>query len=224
MIKFKFDMSRLEKAIRELRPLVNKTKADLVEQAAKGFVKTVVAVTPPASKGVSGPKARAQGQAAIKGDLAKIMIAARKRDLDTRSGAASPEELHRRFRDKHTGRINSRGLRQPYRVPKAALAELQRRLLAQIGWLAAGWNRAALKLGVRLPPWVSRHGAGQGSIDVTRTGSKFRITVANEVRFVGNVKGFASRIQRAINYQANAMRRQAEYLMKKTIRKTGWKG
>ena len=216
MIKFRFDMSRLENSIRELRPLVNKTKADLVKQAAKGFVKTVVAVTPPASKGVSGSKAKAQGEAAIKGDLAKIMAAAaRKRDLDTRQGAASPEELYRRFRDKHTGRINPRGLRQPYRVPKAALAALQRRLLAEVGWLAAGWNQAARKLGVRLPAWVSRHGSGQGSVDVTRTGSKFRITIANEVRFVGNVKGFGGRIQAAINYQANAMRRQAEYLMKK---------
>ena len=224
MIKFRFDMSRLERSIRDLRPLVNKTKAQLVEQAAKGFVKTVVAVTPPASKGKTGAKAKAQGEAAIKGDLAKIMAAAaRKRDLDTRSGAASPEELYRRFRDKHTGRINPKGLRQPYRVPKAALAALQRRLLAEVGWLAAGWNQAARKLGVRLPAWVNRHGTGQGSVDVTRSGSRFRITVANEVRFVGNVKGFRGRIQAAINYQANAMRRQAEYLMKKAMRKAGWK-
>lgn len=187
-------------------------------------MKTVVSVTLPGSKGVSGSKAKAQGETAIKGDLAKIMAAAaRKRDLDARSGSASPEELYRRFRDKRTGRINPRSMRQPYRVQKAALAALQRRLLADVGWLAAGWNQAARKLGVRLPAWVSRHGTGRGSVGVSRTGSIFRITIVNEVRFVGGVKGFSSRIQSAINYQANAMRRKAEYLLKKSIRKAGWK-
>lgn len=223
-VKFKFDMSGLQRAIKELRPQVQKTKAELVEQAAKGFVKNVVAITPPSSKGVSGSKAKQQGEQAIKSDLARIMVAAaRKRDRDTRSAAASPEELHRRFRDKRTGRINPGSLKSPYRVPKSELLALQRRLLKEVGWLSAGWNEAARKLGVRLPAWVSRHGSGRGSVSITRTGAMFRITIANEVGFVGSVKGFSRRIQGAINLQANAMRRQAEYLMKKGIRKAGFK-
>lgn len=221
---FKFDMSGLKRAVRDLRPMVNKTKSELVEQAAKGFVKNVVAITPPASKGVTGSKAKQQGETAIKVDIARIMVAAaRKRDLDTRMGAASPEELYRRFRDKRTGRINPKSLKQPYRVAKSGLNALLRTLLEEVGWLAAGWNEAARKLGVRLPAWVSRHGTGKGSVSVTRSGSVFRITIANEVSFVGNVKGFASRVQGAVNLQANAMRRKAEYLMKKDIRKAGFK-
>lgn len=61
---------------------------------------------------------------------------------------------------------------------------------------------------------------GKGSINITRAGSKFRITIANEVRFVGNVKGFAGRIQSAINHQANAMRRLADYLLRKALKKS----
>lgn len=223
-VKFKFDMSRLQRAIKDLRPQVQKTNAELVEQAAKGFVKNVVAITPPASKGVTGSKAKQQGEQAIKSDLARIMVAvARKRERDTRSAAATPEQLYRRFRDKRTGRINPGSLKRPYRIPKSELLALQRRLLKEVGWLAAGWNEAARKLGVRLPAWVSRHGTGKGSAVITRNGSVFRITVANEVSFVGNVKGFARRVQGAINLQANAMRRQAEHLMKKGIRKAGFK-
>jgi hypothetical protein len=223
-VKFKFDMSRLQRAIKDLRPQVQKTRAELVEQAAKGFVKNVVAITPPASKGVSGSKAKQQGDQAIKSDLARIMVAAaRKKDRDTRQAAASPEELYRRFRDKRTGRINPKSIKHPYRVPKAELLALQRRLLKEVGWLAAGWNEAAHKLGVRLPAWVGRHGTGKGSVVITRSGAVFRITVANEVSFVGNVKGFTRRVQSAINLQANAMRRQAEHLMKKGIRKAGFK-
>ena len=135
-VKFKFDMSGLQRAIKDLRPQVQKSKAELVEQAAKGFVKNVVAITPPASKGVSGSKAKQQGEQAIKSDLARIMVAAaRKRDRDTRSATASPEELHRRFRDRRTGRINPGGLKSPYRVPKSDLLALQRRLLKEVGWL-----------------------------------------------------------------------------------------
>lgn len=223
-VKFKFDTSGLQRAIKDLRPHAQKTRAELVEDAAKGFVKKVVAITPPASKGVSGSKARQQGDQAIKSDLARIMVAAaRKSERDTRAAAASPEELHRRFRDKRTGRVNPGALKRPYRVGKSELLALQRRLLKEVGWLAAGWNEAALKLGVRLPAWVTRHGTGKGSIAITQSGSLFRITIANEVGFVGNVKGFSRRIQSAINLQANAMRRQAEHLLKKGIRKAGFK-
>lgn len=223
-VKFKFDMRRLEKAIKDLRPHVRKTRAELVEDAAKGFVKKVVAITPPASKGVSGSKAKQQGDQAIKSDLARIMVAAaRKADRDTRKATALPEDLYKRFRDKRTGRVNPGALKRPYRVGKSELLALQRRLLKEVGWLAAGWNEAAKKLGVRLPAWVARHGSGRGSIGITSGGSRFRITIANEVGFVGNVKGFSRRIQSAINLQANAMKRQADHLLKKGIRKAGWK-
>ena len=224
-VKFQFDMSGLRRAIKALQPQVQKTKSELVEQAAKGFVKNVVAITPPASKGVSGSKAKQQGEQAIKSDLARIMVAtARKKDRDARAAVASPEELHRRFRDKRTGRVNPGGLKSPYRVSKSELLALQRRLLKEVGWLSAGWNEGALKLGVRLPAWVSRHGSGRGSVSIINSGATFRITIANEVGFVGSVKGFSRRVQSAIDLQANAMRRQAEHLMKKGIRKAGFKG
>jgi len=110
-----------------------------------------------------------------------------------------------------------------YRVGKSELLALQRRLLKEVGWLAAGWNEAAKKLGVRLPAWVARHGSGRGSIGITTGATRFRIAIANEVGFVGNVKGFSRRIQGAINLQASAMKRQAEHLLKKSIRKAGFK-
>jgi len=37
------------------------------------------------------------------------------------------------------------------------------------------------------------------------------------------MKGFSRRVQAAIDLQANAMRRQTEYLMKKGFRKAGFK-
>lgn len=66
-------------------------------------------------------------------------------------------------------------------------------------------------------------GTGRSSIAITRSDAMFRITIANKVGFVGSVKGFSRRIQGAINLQANAMHRQAAHLLKKGIRKAGFK-
>ena len=53
---------------------------------------------------------------------------------------------------------------------------------------------------------------------------RFRIEIGNTVPFIGNVKDLDRRIQAAIDYQANAMNRQAVFLLKKAIQEAGWKG
>lgn len=99
---------------------------------------------------------------------------------------------------KRTGRVNPAALKQPYRVNRSALLALQRRLLKGVGWLPAGWNEAALKLGVRLPAWVSRHGTGRGSIAITRGGSLFRITIANAGKSAEDVGPAIAKMQRSL--------------------------
>ena len=226
-VTMKFDTKGITDAVNRLRPLVKKTREELVKQAAKGFTATAIEITPPASKGKTGSKAKAQGQQAIKSDLAKIMVAVRcKRDVDTRSGAASPEELHKRFRDQRTGRINRRALAHPYKVKSAELRALQAKLFANVGWLAAGWNKAAEKLGLSgrsWPGWVQRHTGAKGYCNISVAEGRFRIEIANTVPFIGNVKDLNRRIQAAIDYQANAMNRQAVFLLKKAIQEAGWR-
>lgn len=223
-VKMKFDTRPISKAIRDLRPHVKKSQSQLVEQAAKGFVKHVVGITPPSGKDKKGTAAKQAGELQIKSDLARIMVGVvKKSQRDTRAAVASPSELHRRFRDKRTGRINPGGLKQPYRVNKSELLALQRELIKSVGMLASGWCAAAKRLRVRLPAWISRHGTSHGSVSVTTGMTSFRIVIANSVRFVGSVRGLRRRIQGAINMQANTMKRQAEYLLKKSLRKSGWK-
>ena len=190
-----------------------------MEQAAKGFVKTVATVTPPGSKGATGSTAKKQGEAAIKSDLAKVMRAIRaKRNAQLQSA----QDIYKRFRDKNTGRINPRNLQKPYPVSSAEYNALRKTLLARVGWLASGWNAAAQKLGVKLPAWITRHGTGTGIILVSNDGRRFRIEISNAVKFVGNVKDLDRRIQKAITYQANAMQRQADFLLKKAIKQAGF--
>ena len=218
-VQVKFDMRRLQQAIKDLEPHVKKSRKELVEQAAKGFVKAVATVTPPASKGATGSTAKKPGEAAITNDLAKVMVAVRSRRNAQLQTAA---DIYKRFRDTRTGRINPRNLQNPYPVSSAEYNALKKTLLARVGWLASGWNAAAQKLGVRLPAWITRHGTGAGIILVTSDGRRFRIEISNTVKFVGSVKDLDRRIQKAVDYQANAMQRQADYLLRKAVKKAGF--
>src|SRR2546425_5037648 len=109
----KFDLREIKRAIKNLEPHVKKSRRELTEQAAKGFVKEVVAITPPAGKGKRGTAAKKAGEAAITNDLARVMIAARARQAVT---LQDPRAIHQRLRDLRTGRINPRNLKKPYPV------------------------------------------------------------------------------------------------------------
>jgi len=218
-VHMKLDMRQIQRAIKNLEPVVKKSRQELVEQAAKGFVKTIASITPPGSQGATGSTAKKQGEAAISNDLAKVMKAVRaKRNAQLQS----PQEIYKRFRDTRTGRINPRNLQKPYPVPGAEFNALKKTLLGRVGWLASGWNAAAQKLGVRLPAWISRHGTGAGIILVTSDGRRFRIEISNAVKYAGSIKDLDRRIQKAVTYQANAMQRQADFLLHKAVKKAGF--
>lgn len=273
-----FDMSGIRGSLQRLRPLVKKNARELITTAAKGFVKDVVAITPPASKGVSGSAAKKAGEATIEMDTALTMEAMSDRELSaqqqfhggtsfaanelkTKKGkvyltdtnhilwsAAQALAFHLKKRSQSTGRPPDArkgrgpgGKRMRMReagahnahvgrwvaddialVPRNVFAQVRVLLKKRVGELAAGWNAAATKLGVRLPAWVRRHGDSRGSASVTVGASTIRIVVENAVKFVGNVKGYERRVQKAIDYQARKMDRQADYLLKKALRAAGF--
>ena len=218
--RMRFDLRPIQRGIKALAPQVKKSRRELAEGAARGFVKEVVDITPPASKGKRGSGAKKAGEGAIIADLARVMVAAARRKGVTQG---DPAEIHKRLRDPHTGRVNPRNLKSPYPVDAAALRALKRQLLARVGELSAGWNAGALKLGVKLPAWVTRHGAGRSAVAVINTFMVFRIILTNAVKYVTNVEGYDRRIQSAINIQGRKMQRKAEFLLTRALRAAGWK-
>ena len=149
----------------------------------------------------------------------------RKGDVDQRKNSASPEELHKRYRSPNTGRI-PKALKVPYKVKSSELRALQNKLFERVGWLAAGWNKAAQKLGLsgrQWPAWIARHSSAPGHCTITSTETLFRVEVANTVKFVGQVKDLNRWIQNSINYQANAMNREAVHLLEKALKASGWR-
>ena len=110
----------------------------------------------------------------------------------------------------------------PYLAEPARLATRELQALLP-GPLAAGWNAGAAKLGAKLPAWVSRHGSGRSAISVVDSIRVFRITLTNAVKYVTNVADYGRRVQSAINIQAAKMRRRAEFLLTRALKRAGWK-
>ncbi len=216
----RFDLREIKRAIKQLAPHVKKSRRELTQQAAKGFVKEVVGITPPAGKGKKGSDAKKAGEAAIISDLARVMVGAHARKNVT---LQNPQEIHQRFRDLRTGRINPRNLKKPYPVDASALRSLRNELLKRVGELAAGWNAGADALGVKLPAWVTRHGPRRSAMSIADTARLFRITLINAVKYVTSVADYERRIQAAITIQANKIRRQAEFLLTRALKRGGWK-
>jgi len=221
----KLDASDLRNAIRRLAAETKKAPREVCETAARGFIRDVVKITPPGSAGVSGSAAKKAGEAGIRIGLASIMVAAAK---GFNGPFEDPADVHARTRNPRTGRTDKRILTGALRgsgkvsVDVATLRAFEKKLLALVGILSAGWNAAAEKLGVKLPAWVSRHGASRGSVVVKVDAYKFSITLNNEVKFVGNVKDYERRVSWAVKNQAKKMDRQCDFLLKKAIRAAGW--
>ena len=218
--RLRFDLRPIQRGIKALAPHAKKSRRELAEEAARGFVKEVVAITPPASKCKRGSAAKKAGEGAIIADLARVMVAAAQR-----KGVkpTDPAAIHKRLRDPQTGRMNPRNLQHPYPVDASALRALKRDLLKRVGELAAGWNAGAQKLGVKLPAWVARHGTKRSSAAVINTFRVFRIILTNAVKYVTSVESYDRRIQSAINLQGKKMQRRAEFLLTRALKRSGWK-
>lgn len=211
-----FDYSDLNRAMNDLAKDGGKSKLEITRMAAKGFVKDIVGITPPASKGVAGIAAKRAGEAAVERDIASIAIPV---DGVPRAGKGDIFAWHKS--KWQNGRIRSNG--EQLAVNRADYNAMVRTLKALVGFLAAGWNAAADKLGVKLPAWVKRHGSKFGEHRITETPTKVSIELSNVVGFVGDVKAYDRRVQMAVNYQAKKMQRQCDALLKKRLRKAGFK-
>ena len=61
--RMRFDLRPIQRGIKALAPQMKKSRRELAEEAARGFVKEVVAITPPASKGSAAAARRRPAKA-----------------------------------------------------------------------------------------------------------------------------------------------------------------
>lgn len=216
------DLSRFRLAANELRRATGRTGPDILQEGARGFVRRIIDITPPGSAGTSGTAALSAGRAFIDRDLARIFTPVK---FAHKRPEANPdvESIHRRlFAGKKPGRPIplDRG-RGGYYVDGLKLARLRELLYSRVGYLASGWMAAADRLGVRAPAWISRFGS-RGSIEVEITPDGGGITITNFADPDGPVDELERRVPYALEYQANAMQRKAQYLLENNITAAGF--
>lgn len=222
-----FDTSKIRQAAKKLSGETSKEMKVIMTDAAKGFLTGksrnrnpfgIMLFSPPASKGRTGSEAKKAGETAIKNDLAKMFV------LVAKNSAAPPSDpisAHRAAQNPRTGRV-PRGATK-VAITAAALRILQSVLLKRVGWLAAGWLPAAEKLGAKgVPAWIARHTSAPGACVVTVRATGIRLELVNAVSYVGSVADYERRVEKAIEYEAGALERQADFLQKKLLKKAGF--
>lgn len=212
-ITIKVDDKAFRRALQNYAAGSQRSFQEVLKHQAGLFVKDVVSVTPP-SQGKTSPKL---GYAAVKADISRAL-----RDQDESMVAAGeqrgdPATLHRKVRNKYTGRVVPNVKQQPAMGVGAYI----KKMLGQVGILSSGWNAAASRLKVKLPAWVTRHGTKRGQVELRFGKREIVIVVTNAVKFAGNIKGIGRRVQWALNKRTRSLIRQVDYANTQAARRVG---
>lgn len=82
-------------------------------------------------------------------------------------------------------------------VNKGKLGRFIKRLQKHVGRAKGGWNAAAQKFSYNAPPWVSRHGTGDGSATETMNARGGTLVAINRNKAIGSLENQARIVQNA---------------------------
>lgn len=124
--------------------------------------------------------------------------------------------LHEAWRDRR-GRVQRD--KWIWVLSGASVNRYVRAMKGHVGRAKAGWSAAAAALGVKLPAWITRHGAGHGSFrDETKHPTAPKITIINAVP---KAQASGAELQIVRRAMANRIRNMGKKLER--IARSGWK-
>jgi hypothetical protein len=111
---------------------------------------------------------------------------------------------------KQRGRRGMRFYEKRIPVSKVKMRRIYRAEIRKVGWLAGGWNVAAMELGAgpKVPAFVRRHGTAPGQVQIDFQPHRLRIVLMNQVKYADNVGGLQKRVEFARAKRIDAMRLQ----------------
>lgn len=183
-------------------------------QQGSGVMKEVINRMPP-SRRRANVAAKKSGENAVEGDIRKVFQAVHPSRAENVDLAA----VHRAHRN---ARGRTRRAKPRRQVKAAVLNAYIREKKKQVGYLAAGFNAAAAKVGYKPPAWIWRHRA-PGSMKLRTSTRGIRIKATNRVGYAPRIVRIDAKVQSGINTQANKIRRQVDYLLKRQARKVGFR-
>ena len=161
MTSVEVNVDRLKEALAKFQQTSKRSVATNLKQQGKLIVVDIAKRTPPGDFQASGWK-RIAGERLIKADLAKIMVGSKRPSART-----DPRRIHEQYR-RGRGRVMTdlrKGRDTRFRMEKSTFDIYRQQILKRVGYMAAGWARAAAFLGGSLPSWITRHSApGAGTV------------------------------------------------------------
>ena len=205
------DTASLNQALQAIRSVSASAAKKAPREAARGFLRRMIEVTPPSAPGRTGLAARRAGERRIDKDLGKIFVPV---ILRGRRAEEWPdlEAIYELIMAGRKGK-GAPKLPQKYHVDARKFKVLRDSLYKRVGLLAAGWNAAAEGLGVARPAWIRRHGSRNGRFQVHYDDGGLLITLTNAVRYNASVDGYSRRVQYALEEQAAAMMRRLQFMI-----------
>ena len=242
-----FDLTRFENALVLLASYSAKDAKSVFVTACKGIISNCYAITPPAKgKGAKEKNvdfdrdAIHHGRLSIDRDLRAIfkpVTIKGTRTIRKVFGKTISSPVTVRTVEKHPdveaiyttrngargghGKLK-RGQKAAYYVDKSKYSALASKLYLRVGWAAAGFNVAAQTVGARIPSYAKGKGAPGASI-LTLDTTTLRFKFENAVGYVDALKGLRGKIQKAIEYQTDAMLRQMPFVIKAAAKRSGFK-
>lgn len=213
--EFKLNTQAFMEAAARLLATSKRDAVTVMKQQAKGFIKEVIAITPPGGPNVSPVKARKRGSAKVKADILRVVRGVRPERAQQHDVAALVEA--KRVRGRVVNLASAR-----ITVPADKLRAYIKAKQQRVGFLASGWNVAAAKLGLKPPAWIWRH-SGPGQMEVNVTDKDIRIRATNAVPFASEMFKLRRRLQQALHMQRNKISRQLRHFMAKGAQKAGFK-
>jgi hypothetical protein len=230
-VSFEVRYLDFQQAVRRWAAVSGRTQGAVLRTSAKMVISNprqgsgLLQITPPASAGKIGTAARRQGERAIARDLAKIF-----QPVTIKFIGPSPERhqapgpiQRRHFALKRPGRPIRRDRSRAYYVDERRFIAMRKELLRRVGYLASGWVASARQLGVAVPAWIARHGAGRGTIRIQFAAPRYGMTMTCFAPANSPWQELQRRVPYALKYATNNLRRQIKYQMEQDARGVGLK-
>lgn len=87
-----------------------------------------------------------------------------------------------------------------------------------VGKAKAGWGVSYMRLGGRVPAWISRHGSRQGFLSERVQGVNPRIVISNSTRDIRAIDRTARVVPRAVRIRTVQLKRRVDFLMRRRWR------
>ncbi len=217
MTTLEVETEKFKEAFARFQQTSKRSVATNLRQQGKLIAVDIAKRTPPGDFQASGWK-RVAGENAVKGDIAKIM-----RPWNNPKARTDPQRIHKEYKRKR-GRVQTRLKRnkdERFRIDTQTYKIYVEQIRNRVGYMAAGWAKAAAFLGASLPNWITRHSA-PGTGNVVIRGEDIELDLTNNAVYPDSRGLVDRRAVAALKKRYWAMIKQADNYLKKAAQEAGF--